>query len=112
VAQVDAHIVGQAVGATENQAVQAGHLKSIGSHARRCTEACKRQPHAEHRTPPQLAADRDVATIVMVFLPLIFGLRRTLFYRRVVFFGGSLLIVGVALVWLVERVFDLTLISA
>ncbi len=50
--------------------------------------------------------------IVMVFLPLIFMLRHTLFYRRVMLFGGSMLIVGLALVWLVERVFDLKLISA
>lgn len=50
--------------------------------------------------------------IVTLFLPLIFALRHTVFYRRVVFFGGSMLICAVALVWLIERVFDLKLISA
>jgi len=59
-----------------------------------------------------LGVELGQLAIVTVFLPLIFALRHTRFYRRVVFFGGSLLIVAVALVWLVERVFDLKLISA
>ena len=50
--------------------------------------------------------------IVAVFLPLIFVLRQTAFYRRGIFVGGSLLTMAVALVWLTERVFDLKLISA
>jgi hypothetical protein len=48
---------------------------------------------------------------VAVFLPLAFWLRHSRFYRRGVFVGGSLLIVALALVWLVERVFDLKLVS-
>ena len=59
-----------------------------------------------------LGVEMGQLAIVMVFLPVIFALRHTRFYRRVVFAGGSLLIVGVALVWLVERVFDTKLISA
>jgi hypothetical protein len=50
--------------------------------------------------------------IVAVFLPLAFSLRRTRFYRRLVHGGGSLLIALVAAVWLVERVFDLKIISS
>jgi len=50
--------------------------------------------------------------IVSVFLPLIFALRHTRFYRQGVFMGGSVLIVAVALVWLAERVLNIKLISA
>jgi len=49
--------------------------------------------------------------IVAVFLPLIFVLRNTVFYRRGLLVGGSLLTAAIALVWLVERMFDLKLIS-
>ena len=49
--------------------------------------------------------------IVAVFLPVAFALRGTGFYRRVVFVGGSLITLAVAGVWLVERAFDLKLIS-
>ena len=50
--------------------------------------------------------------IVAAFLPLAYFLRRGWFYRRVVLFGGSLAIVAIALVWLLERVLDMKLISA
>ena len=50
--------------------------------------------------------------IVAAFLPLAFALRHTAFYRQVIFVGGSLLTMAVALVWLAERVFELKLISA
>ncbi|NJD35877.1 MAG: HupE/UreJ family protein [Betaproteobacteria bacterium] len=50
--------------------------------------------------------------IVAVFLPLAYALRETIFYRRVVFVGGSLATLTIALVWFVERAFDLKLISA
>ncbi|MFZ6645532.1 HupE/UreJ family protein [Undibacterium sp. TJN25] len=51
-------------------------------------------------------------TIVAVFLPLSFLLRGTWAYRRLVFSAGSMLIVMIAAVWLVERAFNLRLISA
>jgi len=41
--------------------------------------------------------------IVIVFLPLAYALRRSLFYRRWVMVGGSVLISLLAAVWLVER---------
>lgn len=50
--------------------------------------------------------------IVSVFLPLAFLLRGTTFYRRGVFVGGSVATVGVALLWFVERAWNLKLISA
>jgi HupE / UreJ protein len=50
--------------------------------------------------------------IVAVFLPVAFLLRNTVLYRKGVFIGGSILTMLVALVWLVERVLNLKLISA
>jgi hypothetical protein len=50
--------------------------------------------------------------IVAGFLPLAYALRDTPFYRRVVFVGGSLATLTIALIWFVERAFDLRLISA
>ena len=49
--------------------------------------------------------------IVAVFLPLAFLARHTGWYRKVVLAGGSALIVLISLVWLAERVFDLSLIT-
>ena len=46
--------------------------------------------------------------IVAAFLPLAFTLRATWGYRRVVLGGGSIAIVSIAGVWLVERALDLT----
>jgi hypothetical protein len=50
--------------------------------------------------------------IVAVFLPLAYALRATPFYRKGILIGGSLATLGIALVWFVERAFDLKLISA
>ncbi len=50
--------------------------------------------------------------IVAVFLPVAYMLRNTVFYRKGVFVGGSILTMLIALVWLAERVFNLKLISA
>ena len=49
--------------------------------------------------------------IVACFLPVAYLLRNTPLYRRGVFLGGSVLTLIVALVWLVERVFNLKLIG-
>ena len=48
--------------------------------------------------------------IVAAFLPTAYLLRRSLFYRRAVLLGGSLLIAAVAAAWLVERAFELKLL--
>lgn len=50
--------------------------------------------------------------IVAGFLPLAYALRHTGFYRRGIFVWGSLLILLLASIWLVERALDLKLISA
>jgi hypothetical protein len=44
-------------------------------------------------------------TIVAAFLPLAFAARKTVFYRRYLLVGGSILIAIVASIWLVERAF-------
>lgn len=49
--------------------------------------------------------------IVGVFLPLAFALRKTWFYRQLLT-TGSALIVLIAAVWLVERMFDLKVLAA
>jgi hypothetical protein len=48
--------------------------------------------------------------IVAAFLPLAYTLRRTWFYRRLLFIGGSGAIALVAAWWLIERAFDLKLL--
>ena len=50
--------------------------------------------------------------IVAAFLPLAFALRQSWTYQRLVLNGGSLMIAVLATVWLIERIFDLKLISA
>jgi hypothetical protein len=50
--------------------------------------------------------------IVSLFLPVTYWLRASWFYRRLVFIGGSLAIVAIAGIWLVERAFNLKIISA
>jgi len=50
-------------------------------------------------------------SIVAVFLPLAFALRRTRFYSRVVFAGGSVLVAILAAIWLAERALDIKLLS-
>jgi len=59
-----------------------------------------------------LGVEAGQLTIVSAFLPLAYYLRAGWFYRRVVLFGGSLAIVAVAMVWLLERALNLKLISA
>jgi hypothetical protein len=48
--------------------------------------------------------------IVLVFLPLAYALRRTLFYRRWVMVGGSALIALLAFAWFTERVLQIKLL--
>ena len=45
--------------------------------------------------------------IVIIYLPLSFVLRRTWFYKIVMFYTGSCLIIGIATIWLLERVFNI-----
>ena len=59
-----------------------------------------------------LGVEAGQLAIVAVFLPLAFWLRNTPFYRKGVFKAGSWLTLLVALVWLVERAFNLKLMTA
>lgn len=54
-----------------------------------------------------LGVETGQLAIVALFLPLAFALRHSWFYRRVVLLGGSVVIALLALVWLIERAFDL-----
>lgn len=58
-----------------------------------------------------LGVELGQLAIVAVFLPLAFWLRHTAFYRRAILVGGSWAAMGVALVWFVERAFDLSLFA-
>lgn len=48
--------------------------------------------------------------IVAAFLPIAYSIRRSWSYPRLVVTGGSLAVIGIALVWLTERAFDLKLL--
>jgi hypothetical protein len=58
-----------------------------------------------------LGVEAGQLAIVCLFLPLAFWLRATGFYRHVVVTAGSLVISGIAGLWLIERLFDTTLFS-
>jgi hypothetical protein len=59
-----------------------------------------------------LGVETGQMVIVLCFLPVAYALRRTAFYRKGIMTGGSLLIAAVALVWMLERMFDLRIITA
>jgi len=48
--------------------------------------------------------------IVAVFLPIAYSMRGTRIYQRVIMVGGSLVVAMIALLWLVERAFNLSLL--
>ena len=56
-----------------------------------------------------LGVEAGQLAIVGLFLPVAYSLRRSWAYRRMIFAGGSALIVLVAAVWMAERVFVLKL---
>jgi len=58
-----------------------------------------------------LGVEAGQLAIVAAFLPLAYSIRAGWFYRRVVLFGGSLAIVAVAMLWLLERMLNLKLIT-
>jgi hypothetical protein len=55
-----------------------------------------------------LGVEAGQLAIVAVFLPIAFVLRKSLLYQRGVFMCGSLLALLIALVWFLERAFDLS----
>jgi hypothetical protein len=58
-----------------------------------------------------LGVELGQLAIVAVFLPAAFLVRRTPAYRRVLVTGGSVAIATLAALWLVERAFDLPVLS-
>ena len=58
-----------------------------------------------------LGVELGQLAVVAVFLPLAWSLRDQWIYRRGLLAGGSLLVIAIASVWLVERVFDLKLLA-
>jgi hypothetical protein len=58
-----------------------------------------------------LGVEAGQLAIVSGFLPIAYWLRATWLYRRLVFLGGSLAIVVVAGIWLVERAFNMKIIT-
>ena len=59
-----------------------------------------------------LGVELGQLVIVSAFLPLAFTLRGTWLYQRLIMIGGSAAVVAVALTWLVERAFNLKIISS
>ncbi len=59
-----------------------------------------------------LGVEGGQLSIVAAFLPLAYFLRHGWFYRRVILVGGSIAIVAVAMIWLLERALNLKLITA
>jgi HupE / UreJ protein len=57
-----------------------------------------------------LGVELGQLAIVVVFLPLAYGLRNTWVYQRVVFVGGSLAIALLSAAWFAERAFNLELL--
>ncbi len=58
-----------------------------------------------------LGVETGQLAIVAAFLPIAYLLRHSWFYRRLVLLGGSFLITILALVWFVERAFDLKVLT-
>lgn len=58
-----------------------------------------------------LGVEAGQLTIVSALMPIAFALRQSWFYQRLTLSAGSLLIMLVAAIWLVERTFDLRLLS-
>ncbi len=48
--------------------------------------------------------------IVSIFMPLAYKLKNSWVYEKVIFIPGSLMIIGIALVWFIERAFNLNLL--
>lgn len=59
-----------------------------------------------------LGVELGQLAIVSAFLPIAFMLRQTWIYQRLVFTAGSALIAIIALAWLVERAFEVTIFPA
>jgi hypothetical protein len=56
-----------------------------------------------------LGVETGQLAIVVLFLPLAWSIRGTVFYRRGLLLGGSAAVIALAGLWFVERTFDLKL---
>lgn len=59
-----------------------------------------------------LGVEAAQLAVLALWLPLAWALRHRRWYRSIVVTGGSLLVLGIALAWFVERAFDLKLLSS
>ena len=57
-----------------------------------------------------LGVELGQLVIVGVFLPFAYALRDTRWYRRTIFVGGSVAVIAMASVWLIQRAFNVTLL--
>jgi hypothetical protein len=58
-----------------------------------------------------LGVEAGQLAIVVAFLPLAFMLRSQAFYRRALMSGGSLLVALLALTWMIERAFGISILA-
>ncbi len=58
-----------------------------------------------------LGVELGQMAIVLIFVPFAFMLRKTAFYEKVIFQIGSYLIVLIAALWFIERVFELSFLA-
>ncbi len=49
--------------------------------------------------------------ILSLYLPISFAIRKTWFYKTLFFYAGSVVIMGIASIWFVERAFNIALFS-
>lgn len=57
-----------------------------------------------------LGVEAGQLAIVAIFVPMAFLIRHTRFYRQAVVIGGSILVMILAVAWIIERAFDLSLL--
>ena len=58
-----------------------------------------------------LGVEAGQLAIVAIFIPLAFLTRFTRLYRQAVMMGGSILVMILSVVWIIERAFDLSLLT-
>src|SRR5216683_2133050 len=78
-----------------------------------CDLGGARRPCTRGKTLFSAASTTEVGqlAIVSAFLPIAYALRASWFNRRLVFAGGSIAIAAIAGIWLVERAFNMKIIS-
>ena len=49
--------------------------------------------------------------ILSIYLPISYAIRKTWFYKKMFFYTGSIIIIGIAGIWFTERAFNMALFS-